>query len=104
MTLDENIIKTINQNLNTTIGIYEEVGGNPDKLQKWISQYAGTAIEDQYAFVHGHILGDLQGQAHATARTLLGRALNDEEIMDLVDITRAKRNMVSEVVDAMKRV
>jgi len=104
MSLDENIRKIINKNLNTTISIYEEVSGNPKRLQRWISQYAGTEIENEYAFIHGHILGDLHGQAHATARTLLGRALTSDERNDLVNITNSKRNMVNELVDAMKRV
>lgn len=104
MGLDEELRKVINQNLNTSIDVYEEVSGNREKLQSWISQYAGTEIKDEYSFIHGHILGDLQGQAHATARTSLGKPLTDEERHDLVKICESKRSRVSEVVDAMKRI
>lgn len=96
MALDPKIRSIVNQNLDTSISIYNEIKSSKDALTKFTIQFG--KVENNFDFIHGYIMGDLQGSSFGTARTMLSRPLTKEEQEELVSLIQSKRVNVSDLI------
>ena len=67
MGLDLSIKTTIEQNVESQLIAFESTSGNKDGLNRFLQQWGGE--DSPYEFLHGFILGMIQGAIFSTART-----------------------------------
>jgi hypothetical protein len=102
MPLDKSLKNLIDKNLNTVLGVYEDLKGSKESLQKFTSQFLD--VTNDIDFLYGFIEGELSGSAFSTARTILQRQLTPDEQQDLIDLIKSKRQMVGDLITRVKSV
>jgi len=96
MVLDPVLKKVIEINAKSSFDIFQDIKANLGQLiQAW-------SCEDGPEFAHGFIIGDLTGQAYATARTTLKRALTPEELTEISDMLSSYKISVKEIITRLK--
>ena len=100
MGLDSQTKDIVNKNLNTSISIFNEIKSSKDVLKKYAENYGNK--ENHYEFIHGHMIGQIEGEAFSMVRTSLGRPLTDEERDDLAEIVKSKRPLISDLIERLK--
>jgi len=100
MVIERQLRERAEKHLDIAIGIYEDLKASKVKLNEFSTQFG--SVENPYDFMHGYIMGDLQGIAFTTVRTLLNRPLRDDEQKDLVVLTKSKRHRVSDLIERLK--
>ena len=97
MLLDPVLKKTIELNAKSSFDIFQDIKGNLDYLiNTW-------GCEDGPEFTHGFIIGDMLGQAFATTRTTLGRALSKEEQKEVSDLIKSYKIPVKDLISRLKK-
>lgn len=100
MGLDDGVKHLVETNLETSIDVFREIKSSEDALNRYTDNFKN--VQNNYDFIHGHMMGQLEGESFATVRTHLGRPLTDEESTDLAAIVKSKRNKVSELIEQLK--
>jgi len=96
MAINPALKKTIELNAKTSLDQFQSLKGNLDQMiQAW-------DCEDGPEFTHGFIIGDLTGQAFATARTTLGRALTNEEMDVISNLVKSYKIPVKDLISRLK--
>lgn len=100
MGLDSQMKDLVNKNLDTSISVFNEIKSSKDVLKKYTENFG--VIENAYEFIHGHMIGQIEGEAFAMVRTTLGKSLTDEEREDLVKIVKSKRPLILDLIERLK--
>ncbi len=99
MALNE-LKQIIENSLDTSVELYDEIRLSKNGLEKFVMQFGN--VENPYDFMHGYFMGDLQGLAFGTIRTVLGREMDEKEREELAEIIKGKRIKVQTIVDRIK--
>jgi len=100
MTLNIELKQIIENSLDTSVELYNEIRSSKKGLKKFVMQFGN--VENPYDFMHGYFMGDLQGLAFGTIRIALGREMNEEERNELAEIIKSKRIHVENIVNRIK--
>jgi len=90
----------IEESLDTSVELYNELRLSKTGLEKFVAQFGD--VENSYDFMHGYFMGDLQGLAFGTIRTVLGREMDEKEGDELAEIIKSKQIKVKKIVDRIK--
>ena len=102
MALNPELKDLLQKNLDTALGVYQDVKGTKDSLTEFLQRWEVEG--DPYNFMQGFMIGDLQGSAVNTARTILGRALTKDERSDIISMIDEAKFKVKDLITRLKNV